>query len=147
MEALMVHHDILIEAAPEKVWAVITSAEGMKKWLNPKTFEPNLGGKVDFLTTHEGVQYYMFGEVVTFDPPSTLAFTWTEQPVGKEAWPTPTLVTIRLVPEAGGTRINLEHSGFENLPSDIAQSQFEDYTRGWAYLHDLDNLKAMVEQG
>lgn len=146
MEALIVHHDILIEAAPEKVWAVITSTAGMKKWLNPKTFEAHLGGKVDFLTTHEGVQYTMFGEVVTFDPSSTLAFTWTEQPIGQAAWPTPTLVTIRLVPETSGTRVSLEHSGFENLPSDIAQSQFEGYTQGWGSSNDLENLKAMIEQ-
>lgn len=146
MEALIVHHDILIEAAPEKVWAVITSQEGMKKWLNPKTFEPHLGGKVDFLTTHEGVQYSMFGEVVTFEPPKILAFTWIEQPVGGEAWPTSTTVTIRLAPESGGTRVSLDHSGFENLPSDIAQREFEGYTRGWSSSHDLANLKAMIEQ-
>jgi uncharacterized protein YndB with AHSA1/START domain len=88
----------------------------------------------------------MFGEVVAFNPPTELAFTWTEQPVGGEAWPTPTLVTITLLPETGGTRVRLVHSGFENLPAEIAEEQFKSYEHGWAIREVMEGLKALAEQ-
>ena len=144
-EKMIVRQEIHINAAPDKVWAVMTSVEGIKKWLGPATYEPRKGSKIDFNVTHEGGKYYMFGEVMTFDPPRELAFTWTEQPVGGEAWPAATLVTIQLTPEAGGTRVSLIHSGFENLPADIAEDQFKSYGRGWAMSNGLADLKAMVE--
>ena len=144
-EKMIVRQEIHINAAPDKVWAVMASVEGIKKWLGPATYEPRKGSKIDFNVTHEGGKYYMFGEVMTFDPPRELAFTWTEQPVGGEAWPAATLVTIQLTPEAGGTRVSLIHSGFENLPADIAEDQFKSYERGWAMSNGLADLKAMVE--
>ncbi len=143
--AMIVTHDIFIAAVPEKVWQTITSQDGMKAWLGPQTYEPRLGGKIDFRTTYGG-DLYIFGEIKTFDPPNTLAFTWTEQEVGGEPWPVPTLVTIKLTAEQHGTRVSLQHSGFEDLPTSIARQQFEGYKKGWAQLHDLDKLKAMIEE-
>jgi uncharacterized protein YndB with AHSA1/START domain len=144
-EKMAVRHEIHINATPDRVWGVMASAEGIKKWLGPATYEPRQGSKIDFNVTHEGGKYYMFGEVMTFDPPHELAFTWTEQPVGGEAWPASTLVTLTLTPEGDGTRVRLTHSGFENLPADIAQEQFKGYVRGWEMYNGLPELKALVE--
>lgn len=140
-----VKHEILISASPASVWDILASVDGIKKWLGPHTYEPRQGSKIDFNVTHDGGKYYMFGEVVTFNPPHELAFTWTEQPVGGEPWPTSTLVSVTLTPEQDGTRVRLIHSGFENLPADIAEAQFKSYERGWGMYNGLDDLKALVE--
>jgi uncharacterized protein YndB with AHSA1/START domain len=144
-QKMAVRQEILIHAAPEKVWAVMSSAEGIKKWLGPATYEPRVGSKIDFNVTHEGGNYYMFGEVMTFNPPRELAFTWTEQPVGGEPWPVATRVTLTLTPEGEGTRVRLTHDGFENLPAEIAEDQFKSYERGWQMYNGLPELKAMAE--
>jgi uncharacterized protein YndB with AHSA1/START domain len=143
--AMMVKQEIYIEAAPEAVWKIMAGVEGIKQWLGPSEYEPRLGAKITFDVRHGGGHFYMFGEVTTFDPPRELAFTWTEQEVGHEAWPAPTLVTLTLTPQGGGTHVRLVHSGFENLPSDIAQGQFESYVDGWAMRPVLTELKSLVE--
>jgi len=144
-EKMAVRHEIHINATPDKVWGIMASVEGIKKWLGPATYEPRKGSKIDFNVTHEGGKFYMFGEVMTFDPPRELAFTWTAQPVGGEAWPASTLVTLTLTPDGDGTRVRLTHSGFENLPADIAEDQYKGYVQGWQMYNGLPELKAMVE--
>ena len=89
---MIINHEIVINAAPEQVWNTITGQAGMKAWLNPKIFEPRLGGKIEFLTTYGGGRTRIFGEIVTFDAPHELAFTWSEEPEGGAAWETPTIV-------------------------------------------------------
>ena len=145
-QKMAVHQETHIQASPSVVWEKMTSVDGMKNWLGPSEYQPQQGAKIDFHVNHDGGKYYMFGEVVTFNPPKELAFTWTEQPVGGEAWPVPTLVTLTLTPEDGGTRVRLVHSGFENLPGAIAETEFKGYTAGWEMRHTLDGLKEFVEQ-
>ena len=145
-QKMAVHQEILINAPQEKVWNTVASVEGIKQWLGPSTYEPRQGSKIDFNVSHDGGKYYMFGEVVTFNPPTELAFTWTEQTIGGETWPASTLVTITLTPEHDGTRVRLVHSGFENLPADIAEEQFKGYEQGWAIRHVMEGLKELAEQ-
>lgn len=135
--ALMVTQEEFIQAAPEKVWQVMTSAEGIRQWLGPSLYEPRQGAPITFDVRHDGKQYRMFGEVVTFDPPRELAFTWTEQEIGDEPWP---VLTLTLTPEGSGTRVRLVHSGFERLPANIAQAQVDSYVAGWAVLVELKTL-------
>ena len=146
IEPMIVTHEIVINAPPEAVWRFVASVEGMKAWLGPREFDPRPGGRIVFRTHHNDQDLHIWGEIVTFDPPRELAFTWTEQVIGAEPWPVATLVRVRLTPERGGTRVSLNHSGFEKLPREMAQREFRGYTQGWAVLHDLDKLKAMVEE-
>ena len=140
---MTVRQETYIEASPERVWQVMASAEGIKQWLGPSQYEARAGAKISFDVKHNGQQFLMFGEVVTFDPPRELAFTWTEQEVGAASWPSPTLVTLTLTPEGSGTRVKLVHSGFEKLPD--ATTQYEGYVQGWAVRPVLEGLKSLVE--
>ena len=144
-EKMLVQQEEFINAPPTQVWDLLAGADGIKQWLGPTTYEPRPGGPITFDVNHDSGQYHMFGEVVTFDPPHTLAFTWTEHEAGKDPWPVATLVTITLAAENGGTRVKLVHSGFEQLPADIAPAQFESYTQGWAVRPVLQGLKTLVE--
>lgn len=142
-EKMVVQQEEFIEAAPEQVWEILAGVEGIRHWLGPSQYEPRVGGQITFDVRHDEGQFHMFGEVVTFDPPRELAFTWTEQKVGEEPWPVATLVTLTLNAENGGTRVKLVHSGFERLPD--ARSQFEGYVEGWAVRPVLEGLKALIE--
>jgi hypothetical protein len=55
---------------------------------------------------------YIFGDVdrhvTAYPPPSLVAFTWIAP-----SWEAATQVEIRFSSEAGGTRVELEHSGWE----------------------------------
>ena len=144
-EKMVVQQEVFIDAAPDQVWETLAGAAGITQWLGPSTYEPRVGGPITFDVSHDSGQYHMFGEVVTFDPPHTLAFTWTEQEIGKDPWPLATLVTLTLNAENDGTRVKLVHSGFEHLPDEIAQSQFESYTQGWAVRPVLEGLKSLIE--
>jgi uncharacterized protein YndB with AHSA1/START domain len=142
---MKVEQEEFIQAAPEKVWSVLAETEGIRQWLGPNQYEPHQGAKITFDVAHGGKQFLMFGEVVTFDPPRELAFTWTEQEIGHDPWPVPTLVTLTLTPEGGGTRVRLVHSGFEHLPAAMAQPQYDSYVAGWAMRPVLRGLKELVE--
>lgn len=142
---MQVEQEAYIEAMPEQVWQVMAGAEGIKQWLGPSQYEAREGAPVRFDVNHGGRQYIMSGEVTRCDPPRKLAFTWTEQEVGHDPWPVPTLVTLTLSPEGSGTRVRLVHSGFERLPN--AKVEHESYVQGWAVRPALQGLKKLVENG
>jgi len=67
-----------------------------------------------------------WGTVLAYDPPHRLAFSWiVELPAGLEQ-----MVEIRFTTENRGTRVELMHSGWEQL-GDAAASLRERYIRGW----------------
>lgn len=144
-QKMQVEQEIFINAAPQKVWEIMTSPEGIKSWLGPKVYEPRRGGKIEFLVPLPDHQERMFGEVLTFDPPHLFSFTWTQQIIGGETWPSPTRVTLSLSAEGTGTRVTLVHSDFENLPKEIAAQEFQGYVKGWQQRPVLEGLKKLVE--
>jgi len=134
----------VIKAPPEKVWQFVGTEQGLKEWLGPKEYEPRVGAQIFFDVQHDG-HFHMDGEVVIYDPPRELAFTWRETEVGGEPWPAYTTVRVTLEPVAEGTLVTLFHEGFEKLPEAIAHKEYEGYQRGWEMLNDLDQLAERVE--
>ena len=134
-----------INAPPEKVWQSLATTAGMKAWLGPDQYEGRLGAQFVMNVTEGDNQYRMFGEVITFDPPNELAFTWQEEHVGVRIWPAATTVTVTLTPEDGGTRVTLTHHGFDQLPAAIAQDELAGYVEGWSRRPIMQLLKQLVE--
>jgi uncharacterized protein YndB with AHSA1/START domain len=145
-QKLAVNQETVVKATAQAIWDKMATGDGMKNWLGPSEYEAKAGGKIVFNVNEGDTRYVMFGEVVTYDPPNELAFTWTEQTVGGRTWDASTLVTITLTPENEGTRVRLVHSGFEQLPADIAQKEYEGYVHGWEIRKVLDYLKSTVEE-
>lgn len=117
-----------IKAPPERVWPYVATQEGLRRWFSSQIdFEPSEGASWT-TRAHGGV---LSGKVLALEPPRRLVFSWTEQGVG---WPEPEplVLTLELLPEAGGTRVVLTHAGFENLPEAIRTREFGGYQRGWA---------------
>lgn len=145
---------IEIDAAPGRVWSIISTLEGMRTWQGATVFEPWIGGRVEFelgpsgsLLQDEEAAYVMTGRVVGLEPERLIAYTWRQSAVGGEAWPDETLVTLTLEPHGDGTVVRVTHGGFEKLPGELAAAAHRDYRWGWEHHDDLARLKRMAEEG
>jgi uncharacterized protein YndB with AHSA1/START domain len=70
------------------------------------------------------------GEIVEYDPPRVLAYTWIANWHDKPGQST--LVRWELTPTGKGTRVKVTHSGLADLP--IAR---KDYSGGWPGVLEL----------
>jgi uncharacterized protein YndB with AHSA1/START domain len=115
---------------PEKVWECLTDPELVNQWLMKNDFRPEVGHKFRFHTkpipkmSFDGIVYC---EVLEIIPNQKLVYTWKGGPepgvVGLD-----TLLTWTLYPEANGTKMILEHTGFKGFKNFIASVFME---QGW----------------
>ncbi len=100
---------------PEQVFAAISDPVEMAQWLMPNNFQPRLGHVFQFRSKPQGNWNGITDcEVVEIDPPRRLVYTWSGQNkdgTGKAL--ERTLVAWTLIAENGGTRLVLEHTGFD----------------------------------
>lgn len=75
------------------------------------------------------------------DPPHEFALQWSPQ---LQYHSIAMVTTYRLEEEAGGTRVTVTETGFEALPDEIRQQQFDSTSKGYATV--LSGLKEYVEQ-
>lgn len=142
---MKVERNILIDAPPERVWQGWVD-EINAWWSRPYyidaervtglRFEPRLGGL--FVEEWGQDAGYLIGQIIEWLPPRRLAYTWSEK-----SWSgITTIVRLELFPEGDGTRLALQHEGFERLPD--GADQRAGYEKGQADL--LDKLKAYIEK-
>ena len=81
-----------------------------------------VGGR--FFERRPGGDEYEIGRVTAYKPPSIVAFTWRAP-----SWNRATQVEIRFSPERDGTRVELEHSGWEQDPQ--VTEYHKNYDSGW----------------
>jgi len=146
-EKLEIHFEIEIDATPAKVWAQMSTVEGMNQWLSRNlVFEHRVGGRFLMQGEVPGEGPYRFrGEVVKLVPEKELAFTWTSE-IGEDGeWPVATLVTFKLEPTAAGTHVTLTHTGFDALGAALGKSAYEGHIVGWVQSEVLAELKQAVE--
>jgi len=91
------------------VWSALTRPEALAEWLMPNDFEPRVGHHFTFHTRPD--QYWdgvVYCEVIALERPRRLVYTWQNKTSSLD-----TLVTFTLEPAEGGTRLRLEHAGFD----------------------------------
>jgi uncharacterized protein YndB with AHSA1/START domain len=117
MKPRAIRKEILLPHKPDDVWLAITDPQALAEWLMPNNFEPIVGRKFRFHVDPMPGPYPGGSEceVLEVDAPRRLVYSWaclrkdqTRPP------PPPTTVTWTLIPEQGGTRLVLEHAGFEH---------------------------------
>lgn len=132
--------EVVVGAGPEDAFAIFTDEVGLwwrtgtRYWNDPERglsvrIEPYVGGRFMEVQDLESGDGFEVGRVTAWEPGRRLALTWTQ--VG---WPedATTDVEIRFEPCEGGTRVRLEHSGFERVPD--AESFAGGYDAGWKEL-------------
>jgi len=94
-------------------------------------FEPRVGGRV-YERAREGSEHD-WGEITVWEPPYRFALSWTLDPscAGTE-------VEVRFTPTDAGTRVDLEHRGWRDAPSELVAG----YAGGWE--HVLRSFEASV---
>ncbi|MGQ0648386.1 MAG: SRPBCC domain-containing protein [Gemmatimonadaceae bacterium] len=90
-------------------------------------FEPRVGGEI--VEKIGGGKESLWGTVLEWDPPAHFAITWHP---GRER-NTAQRVDVHFVPDAGATRVELTHSGWEAMGK-LAKVARRGYPMGWAYV-------------
>jgi uncharacterized protein YndB with AHSA1/START domain len=137
------HYERFIKHPPERVWKALTDSGWLAAWYMPNDFQPVVGHKFQFRTDPApGFDGILYGEVVQVEPPHKLAYTF------RGGWmPRETLVTWTLTPQAEGTLLRLEHTGFTGLKGAALRGIIGS---GWKRYLDklpeaLDGLSATTE--
>ena len=116
----------LLPHPPEKVWRALTQPALIARWLLDNDFKPEVGHRFAFRAKPQpGWTGITNCEVKTVEPLRRLVYTWgdgTETDNGLK-----TVVTWTLAPEAGGTRVRMEQSGFR--PED--ENNYRGAAYGW----------------
>ncbi|MBD5654231.1 MAG: SRPBCC family protein [Candidatus Eremiobacteraeota bacterium] len=98
-------------APPARLWAALTTPEGLEPWLGSATLELRTGG-VYRVRLNEEVE--MVGRIVTLEPPAKLVLAWHEIEGGVATAHATTdddesELSFELQPEGNGTRLVLVH--------------------------------------
>src|SRR5258708_26019389 len=114
---------------PAKVWAALTTAEGLSGWFgNQATIDLRPGGSAQ-MTWTEGHTADMRVERV--EAPAVFGFTWHIYGLPDDD-PRRTYVEFTLEPAGAGTRLTVVESGFAQLPHEAYCKAFRGNTQGWA---------------
>jgi len=140
--------EIHIAAPPERVFAALIDPKQVMAWWNGEcqiedfTMEARRGGRWTYDTKQTSMniggvsKFHCEGEVLEYDPPRTLAYTWIAN------WHDDklrrTLVRWQLEPQPEGTLVKVTHSGLTDEPAAC-----QDYSNGWPGVVAL--LKKFVE--
>ena len=113
---------------PTKVWAALTTAEGLGTWFgNDATVDLRPGGTAR-LTWTSGDSAELTVERV--DEPTLFAFSWPIYGLPADD-PRRTRVEFTLRPVGAGTRLTVVETGFGQLTEDEHAKAYDGNTRGW----------------
>lgn len=137
-----IRREILIPHPPEEVWQAIVDSATLAEWMYPNDFEPRLGHRFTFrVPPNPKVNFdglIVNCEVLQYDPPSQLAFSWSAGGL------VDTRVSFRLEPDSSAgdvTRLFFEHAGFD-LSQPWGEQAFKGAEYGWAKM--LKQLAAVA---
>jgi len=126
---------------PAKVWAALTTAEGLGAWFgNEATIDLRPGGAARMRWNEEGFTAEMRVERV--EEPRVFGFTWPVYGLPEDD-PRRTYVEFTLEPVGAGTRLRVVESGFAQLPEDVYRKAYDGNTEGWA--KELGELAAYLD--
>ena len=125
-----IERTVEIAHPPAKVWAALTTAEGLAAWFgNEATIDLRPGGSARMRWINEGFTADMRVERV--DAPRVFGFTWPISGLPADD-PRRTYVEFTLEPAGAGTRLTVVESGFAQLPEDVYRKAYDGNTEGWA---------------
>ena len=142
--------EIEIAAPPARVFQALIDPQQVMQWwtggecqIESFAMDARPGGRWRYMTKQgklnvNGVsKFHCDGEVLEFDPPRVLSYTWFAN--WHEDTAERTVVRWELTPSPRGTTVKVTHSGLTRLP--VSR---KDYSGGWPGV--VESLKKFVEQ-
>jgi uncharacterized protein YndB with AHSA1/START domain len=124
-----IERTVEIAQPPARVWAALTTAEGLSAWFGQEaTIELRPGGSA-WMKWDSGHAADMRVERV--EEPTVFGFTWHIFGLPEDD-PRRTYVEFTLEPAGAGTRLTVVESGFAQLSDDAYRTAYEGNTTGWA---------------
>jgi uncharacterized protein YndB with AHSA1/START domain len=132
-QELIVRKSVVVDCSAEHAFETFTAR--LQDWWPFQThapgdeptaeavFEPQVGGRV-YSRTASG-QEHEWATVTVWEPPSRVAVDW-HVTAGKPS----TGLEVRFVPDGDGTRVELEHRGWERWGDEAAETHAS-YDSGW----------------
>lgn len=120
VEPRTIHCDQFIAHPPQAVWRALTDPELHARWWAAGDVRPEVGHR---FTLDMGPWGHQECEVLAVEPERLLRYSFAPGTLG-------TTITWRLEPEGTGTRLFLEHSGFD-LDSPLAKTAYDGMGGGW----------------
>jgi uncharacterized protein YndB with AHSA1/START domain len=135
---MTIHKSIRVECSPQTSFRVFCTE--ISAWWpggfggkdSKVSMETRVGGRF-FERRADGTEY-VIGLVSAYQPPEVVAFSWRAP-----SWEFTTQVEVRFIADGGGTRIELEHSGFEQDEKGEARKS---YDGGWAMILEQYKTRA-----
>lgn len=116
-----IHVDQFLAQPPAKVWRMLTEPDRLARWWAAGDIRPEVGHRFTLDMGPRGTQPCTVTEV---EDERLLSYTFGD---GDVDW----TITWRLVEEGAGTRLFLEHGGFD-LDDPRHRTAFTNMSRGWA---------------
>ncbi|MBO0825286.1 MAG: SRPBCC domain-containing protein [Actinobacteria bacterium] len=124
-----IERTVEIAHPPAKVWAALTTAEGLSAWFGQQaTIDLRPGGSARMKWDSGHIANMRVERV---EEPTVFGFTWGIFGLADDD-PRRTYVEFTLEPSGGGTRLTVVESGFAQLPDDAYRTAYDGNVRGWA---------------
>ena len=114
---------------PAKVWAALTTAEGLSAWFGQEVRIDLRPGGSAWMKWDNGHTADMRVERV--EEPAVFGFTWHIYGLPEDD-PRRTYVEFTLQSAGAGTLLTVVESGFAQLPEDAYRTAYHGNTQGWA---------------
>ena len=128
-----------IETTPEKLWEALTSSEFSKRYWFGTELKTDWKVGSPFALVMNGTTTDV-GEVLEFDRPRRLSYTFQHILNEEGRKERPTRVVFNLEPHGKLVKLTLTHEGFED-----GSKLLDGISRGWPAI--LSSLKSMLESG
>ncbi|WP_440070234.1 SRPBCC domain-containing protein [Streptosporangium sp. OZ121] len=136
-----IERTVQLAHSPERVWAALTTAEGLGTWFGNRA-------EVDLRVGGEAKLVWDSGDTATLtierlEPPRVFGYTW---PVAglPDGDPRRTYVEFTLEPAGAGTTLTMVESGFAQLPdAEAHEAAYSGNTKGWT--NELGELVAYLD--
>jgi uncharacterized protein YndB with AHSA1/START domain len=135
-----IERTVQLTQPPERVWAALTTAEGLGTWFgNRAEVDLRVGGQAK-LTWDSGDTAIL--TIERLEPPHVFGYTWPVYGL-PDGDPRRTYVEFTLEPTGTGTTLTMVESGFAQLPDAGHKVAYSGNTEGWA--NELGELLAYLD--
>jgi len=124
-----IERTVEIAQPPAKVWAALTTAEGLNAWFGTEASIDLRPGGSARMRFDNGSTVHMRVERV--EEPTVFGYTWQVYGLPEDDLRR-TYVEFTLQPAGAGTRLTVVESGFAQLPGDAYRAAYDANAQGWA---------------